>query len=131
MRMFNPPHPGRQVREDIEALGWTITEAAGYLGCSRKQLSDIANLRSGISPEMAIRLSAIIGGSPGLWCRMQLSYDLLQVEGRTDEILSTVNQPPKEKYWIHDEEGGYFDPPDLKLMLKNASGPMKSKKSVG
>lgn len=50
MRMFNPPHPGRQVREDIEVLGWTITEAAGYLGCSRKQLSDIANLRSGISP---------------------------------------------------------------------------------
>lgn len=131
MRMFNPPHPGRQVREDIEALGWTITEAAGYLGCSLKQLSYIANLRSGISPEMAIRLSAIIGGSPGLWCRMQLSYDLWQVEGRTDEILSTVNQPPKEKYWIHDEEGGYFDPPDLKLMLKNASGPMKSKKSVG
>jgi len=102
MRMFNPPPPGRQVREDIEVLGWTITEAAGYLGCS-----------------------------PSLWCRMQLSYDLWQVEGRTDVILSTVNQPPKEKYWIYDEEGGCFDPPDLKLMLKNASGPMKSKKSVG
>ena len=70
MRMFNPPHSGRQVREEIEVLGWTITEAAGYRGCSRKHLSDIANLRSGISPEMVIQPSAIIGGSPGFWRRM-------------------------------------------------------------
>ena len=90
MRMFNPPHPGRQVRKNIEVLGWTVTEASGYLGCSRKQLSDIVNLRSGISPEMAIRLSAIIAGLPQLWTGMQLDYDLWQVEGRTADILKTV-----------------------------------------
>jgi addiction module HigA family antidote len=45
-----------------EPLGLSVTEAARKLGVSRKQLSDIVNARSGISPEMAIRLDKAFGG---------------------------------------------------------------------
>ena len=58
MKMHNPPHPGEILRElCIEPLGLSITEAAEALGVTRKTLSAILNGRSGISPEMAVRLS--------------------------------------------------------------------------
>ncbi|MYH51898.1 MAG: HigA family addiction module antidote protein [Gemmatimonadetes bacterium] len=66
MPMTDPPHPGLSVRYDcLEPLGLTVTEAARGLGVSRKQLSDIVNGRSGISPVMAIRLDKAFGVSVG------------------------------------------------------------------
>ncbi len=63
MPMKNPPHPGLSVRHDcLEPLGLSVTEAARKLGVSRKQLSNIVNVRSGISAEMAIRLDRAFGG---------------------------------------------------------------------
>ena len=71
MPMKNPPHPGLSVRHDcLEPLGLSVTEAARKLGVSRKQLSDIVNCRSGISPEMAIRLDKAFGGGADTWYRL-------------------------------------------------------------
>ena len=68
MPMKNPPHPGLSVRHDcLEPLGLTVTEAAQKLGVSRKQLSNVVNGRSGISPEMAIRLDMVFGGGAATW----------------------------------------------------------------
>ena len=55
-----------------------MTEAAHKLGVSRKQLSDIVNCRSGISPEMAIRLDKAFGGGAQTWYRLQSTYELSQ-----------------------------------------------------
>ena len=79
MAMKNPPHPGLSVRHDcLEPLGLSVTEGALVLGVSRKQLSDIVNGRSGISPEMAIRLDKAFGGGAETWYRLQATYDLAQ-----------------------------------------------------
>ena len=79
MAMKNPPHPGLSVRHDcLEPLGLTVTDAARKLGVSRKQMSDIVNGRSGISPEMAIRLDKAFGGGAETWYRLQAAYDLAQ-----------------------------------------------------
>lgn len=79
MSMKYPPHPGLSVRHDcLEPLGLSITEAAKKLGVSRKQLSDIVNARSGISPAMAIRLDKAFGGGAETWLRLQAAYDLAQ-----------------------------------------------------
>ena len=87
MPMKNPPHPGLSVRHDcLEPLGLSVTEAARKLGVSRKQLSDIVNGRSGISPEMAIRLDKAFGGGASSWYRLQASYDLAQALKRADRI---------------------------------------------
>lgn len=81
MPMESPPHPGRSVRHDcLEPLGLSITEAARKLGVSRKQLSNIVNYHSRISPEMAIRLDKVFGGGAETWYRIQASYDLAQVK---------------------------------------------------
>ena len=85
--MKNPPHPGRVVRQEcIEALGLTVTEAARALGVTRQALNNLVNLKAGVSPEMAIRLSKAFGSSPEVWLGMQMAYDLAQLEKQTSKI---------------------------------------------
>ncbi len=81
MRMHNPPHPGEILRElCLKPLGISISEAAKSLGVSRKTLSNILNGRSGISPEMSIRLSIAFDTTPESWLNQQIQYDLWQAE---------------------------------------------------
>ncbi len=90
MAMKNPPHPGLSVRHDcLEPLGLSVTEAAKSLGVSRKQVSDIVNGHSGISPEMAIRLDKAFGGGAETWHRLQAAYDLARAMEHADEIKVT------------------------------------------
>jgi addiction module HigA family antidote len=80
MIMKNPPHPGHVVlHQCIEPLGLTITEAAAALGVTRNTLSELVNGRRGISPEMAVRLSKVFGGTDEGWLVQQAQYDLAQV----------------------------------------------------
>ena len=77
MRMQNPPHPGEIVRElCLEPRGLSVTRAAQALGVSRKTLSAILNGRSGVSPEMAIRLGKAFGTTAESWLNQQIQYDL-------------------------------------------------------
>ncbi|MGA2027076.1 MAG: HigA family addiction module antitoxin [Syntrophobacteraceae bacterium] len=90
MKMHNPPHPGEIIRDQcLEPLGLTITAAAKGLGVTRKTLSELVNAHSGVSPEMAIRLSKAFGSSPETWLRLQMQYDLWQAERRAGSIKVT------------------------------------------
>ena len=84
--MKNPPHPGAGLKDDIEALGLSIAEAATGLGVTRQQLYRVIRGQSGISPEMALRLEKAIGGTADGWLRMQLNYDLAQLRARGSSI---------------------------------------------
>ena len=87
MTMKNPPHPGLSVRHDcIEPLDLTITEAANILGVTRQALNNLVNGKSGISPEMAIRLDKAFGGGAETWLRLQMAYDLAQARKHEGEI---------------------------------------------
>src|SRR5713226_8362807 len=91
MAMKNPPHPGGfALRQCIEPFGLTITKAAARLsrrapsrartrGVTRTTLSELVNGKRGISPEMAVRLSKVFGGSAESWLVQQAQYDLAQV----------------------------------------------------
>jgi len=85
MTMKNPPHPGVVVlQECIEPSGLTITKAAAALGVTRNTLSELVNAKRGISPEMAVRLAKVFGGTEQGWLLQQAQYDLAQV--RRDRI---------------------------------------------
>jgi addiction module HigA family antidote len=85
MTMKNPPHPGVVVlQECIEPSGLTITRAAAALGVTRNTLSELVNAKRGISPEMAVRLAKVFGGTEQGWLIQQAQYDLAQV--RRDRI---------------------------------------------
>jgi addiction module HigA family antidote len=81
--MKAPPHPGRVVRQDcLEPLGLTVSEAANGLGVTRRALSDVVHEKAGVSADIAVRLSKAFGGSAGMWLRLQVNYDLAQVQQR-------------------------------------------------
>ena len=87
MQMHNPPHPGEAIRElCLEPVGLTVTKAAWGLGVTRKALSELLNGHSGISPEMAIRLSKAFGGSAESWMTQQMQYDLWRVQINTGAV---------------------------------------------
>jgi antitoxin HigA-1 len=96
MPMKNPPHPGELVRVDcLEPLDLSITDAAKALNVSRQALNNLVNKKSGISPEMAVRLSKVFNGSPEFWMRLQLNYDLAQIERNAAKIV--VNRVVKKR----------------------------------
>ena len=75
--MHNPPHPGVVIRElCIKPLGITVTDTAKALDISRKALSELLNGHTGITPEMAIRLSIAFDTTPESWLTQQMQYDL-------------------------------------------------------
>jgi len=81
--MYNPPHPGLILRDDIlPALGLTVTDAAEQLGVTRSTLSRVLNGRAGISPEIALRLEGWPGvengGRADVWIAQQVAYDFWQ-----------------------------------------------------
>ena len=77
MAMFNPPHPGEFIREIyLEPFGMTGRQLAFKLGVAPSTLNRILKGRSGISSEMALRLSKALGRSPESWLTMQGGYDL-------------------------------------------------------
>lgn len=81
MRMFNPPHPGEVLRDDVlPHLGLTVTDAAAALGVTRAALSRVLNGQAAVSTEMALRLEKWLGakngGSADAWVAQQAAYDL-------------------------------------------------------
>ena len=76
-----PIHPGEILREDIlPALGLSVSEVARLFGVSRQQLHRILAGTHPITTEMALRIGKLAGNGPGLWLRLQQSYDLWHTE---------------------------------------------------
>ncbi len=96
MPMKNPPHPGALIRDNLDDLGLSVAEGAAGLGVTRQQLYNVISGKSGITPEMALRLEKAFGGSADTWLRMQINYDLAQVRGREKDIAVVRLVPRSE-----------------------------------
>lgn len=80
-------HPGILVRQEcLDPNGLSVTNAAQVLGCNRQTLSNLLNGRSGISPEMALRLEKAFGTSARFWMERQMNHELETVMARAHEI---------------------------------------------
>jgi len=91
MVMHNPPHPGEFIWETyLEPFGVSVRSLAESLGVAASTLIRLVNGQSGISPEMALRLSKALGRSPESWLAMQYAYDLWSARQTTD--LSKVEE---------------------------------------
>jgi antitoxin HigA-1 len=84
--MKNPPHPGLGIRDEIDELGLSVAAAAEGLGVTRQQLYRVINGKSGITPEMALRLEKAIGSTAEMWLRLQMNYDMAQIRQRAASI---------------------------------------------
>ena len=81
MRMHNPPHPGEFIYATyMEPFDISCRNLAKHLDVAASTLNRILKMQSGISPEMAVRLSRVLGRTPESWLLMQDNYDLWQVK---------------------------------------------------
>ena len=92
MAMFKPVHPGRIIRDEyLEELNLTVTAAAKSLGITRQTLDAIINERSGISPEMSLRLAKAFDTTPEFWLNLQRNHDLWKAKQKGN-VLSQVRK---------------------------------------
>jgi antitoxin HigA-1 len=85
MRMHNPPHPGEFIRQVyLEPFAISARSLAENLGVSPSTLARVLKGASGVSPEMALRLSKALGRTPESWLAMQDRYNLWQARRRVD-----------------------------------------------
>ncbi len=84
MEIFNPPHPGLILKDTVlrEDGGISLTEFADKLGMTRTAISRVVNGKAGISPELAVRLAALMNITAKSWLAMQAAYDLWQIRNK-------------------------------------------------
>lgn len=91
MAMYNPPHPGEFIQATyMEPYHLSCRYLAKQLDVAASTLNRVLKGQSGISPEMALRLSKALGRSPESWLAMQDAYDLWQARGSVE--LANVNK---------------------------------------
>jgi addiction module HigA family antidote len=86
LRMKNPAHPGELIRETLDELGVSISDAANALGVTRQQLHNVVAARSDLTTEMAIRLEKALGSTADTWLRMQVNYNLAQARKNASKL---------------------------------------------
>lgn len=81
MTMYNPPHPGEFIKATyMEPFDLSCRYLSERLDVAASTLHRVLKKQSGVSPEMALRLSKALGRSPESWLAMQNAYDLWQVK---------------------------------------------------
>ena len=78
MSTKNPTYPGAGIQDDLDELGWTVTEAARRMGIRRENLSLLVHGQIGISPKMALALERVGISNAEFWMRRQAGYELAQ-----------------------------------------------------
>jgi len=91
MTMFNPPHPGETLREDVlPALNLKISGLARHLGCSREHCSRVLNGHAPVSADLAVRLERAGIGRARTWLAVQADYDVWQAEQRKQPDIARL-----------------------------------------
>ena len=94
LQRHNPPHPGALIQRTYiepfcEISGNNI---ADRLGVARSAFNRLLNGVADVSPEMAVRLSGVLGGSAESWLTLQESYDLWKAHKKVDwKSLKRIN----------------------------------------
>ena len=87
-----PTHPGAILREDVlPTLGLSVSAFARNMGVSRQMLHGILAERTGITPETALRLGALLDNGAQLWIDMQSRYDLWVAQEKLHEVLASIH----------------------------------------
>lgn len=84
MKMYNPPHAGELIAETLDELGVGVRDLAKALSVAPSTAHKLINGKSIVTPEMAIKLSAVLGSSSKFWLNIQDNYSLNKAEKFVD-----------------------------------------------
>lgn len=93
-----PVHPGAILRELVlDGKDMSKSRFAAALGISRQMLHGILAEKHPVTVEMAVRLGHVLGNGPGIWVRLQQSYDLWHAERTVDTSKLKVLRAPRDE----------------------------------
>src|ERR1051326_1358206 len=87
------PHPGEFLKDELEARGLTAHALALALRLPASRISQIVRGQRAITPETALRLARYFGGTPAIWLRLQVAYDLSRAEAEFADKISAEVAP--------------------------------------
>ncbi len=91
-----PTHPGELLREEtLPAVGLSPTEFAARLRVSRRTVNELLRERRAINPDLAHRISRLLGTTPEFWLRLQQAVDIwdtLQANHKKYERLKPLRE---------------------------------------
>ncbi len=90
---MRPVHPGRLLRQEIQARKLSANALALALRVSSGRITDIMNGKRGVSPETAMRLGRYFGNSPRFWLNLQTTYELQIAEAELGERIAAEVAP--------------------------------------
>lgn len=71
MKMVNHPRPGDIIQESLDELNVSLREFARAMEIAPSTASRLLTGKAALTPEMAIKLSVVIGSSPQMWLNLQ------------------------------------------------------------
>jgi len=85
-----PVHPGEVLKDELEEIELTQTALAHHIGVLPKTINEICRGRRGLSPDMAMKLSKALGGSPQFWLNLQMNWELSQLDLKAFEDIPRI-----------------------------------------
>ena len=79
--------PGRILRRELDARGWTQKELSEMIDLSEKAISAIVNGKKQITPETALKLAAALGTPAEFWLNLEANYRLRLAKREMDERM--------------------------------------------
>ena len=81
--MFNPPHPGGILTEELEHLAINVDDFANQIGIASDLITQILNERAPITLEIAQKISQVLEAPyVSTWLAMQADYDAWHAKKR-------------------------------------------------
>ena len=84
MKMANHPRPGDIIQEALEELNDSLREFARAMEIAPSTASRLLTGKAALTPEMAIKLSVVIGSSPEMWLNLQTTWSLAEAQKSVD-----------------------------------------------
>lgn len=84
MKMANPPHPGEVILEALDELNIGLRAFARAMDIAPSTASRLLSGKAALTPDMAIRLSVVIGSSADMWLNLQSACSLAQAQKHVD-----------------------------------------------
>ena len=84
MKMANHPRPWDIIQEALDELNVSLREFARAMEIAPSTASRLLTGKAALTPEMAIKLSVVIGSSPEMWLNLQTTWSLAQAQKSVD-----------------------------------------------
>jgi addiction module HigA family antidote len=88
-----PVHPGEILREEfLIPLKLSAGKVAKATGIPRTRIERVAEQKTGITADTALRLAAFFGNSADFWTNLQSHYDLMTARKEIGKQLEKIEQ---------------------------------------